>query len=150
MTPSTEVSTNAYKGQYFDEDTGTNQFLYPNATAGYYIGYLTPGDGGPRVLGTTGIVPLINRGVALSYNGVPLHNPDGSVNNANVQNGRYTAWLYNRILKPQSGLTGLKLTFANALRDQIKNVDAPSGGGLFDDAAFKVRRFTDGGLVVPK
>lgn len=146
----TVLGPNAYKGQYFDEDTGTNQFLYPNATAGYYIGYLTPGDAGPRVLGTTSIVPVANRGVALSYNGVPLHNPDGSVNNANVQNGRYTAWLYNRILKPQSGLTGTKLTFANALRDQIKNVDAPSGGGLFDDATFKVRRFTDGGLVVPK
>ena len=139
----TTLGVNAYKGQYYDEDTGTYQYLYPNATAGYYIGYLTPGDGNPRVLGTTGIVPVGNRGVVLSFNGVALTDD-------NVRNGKYTAWLYNRILKPQSGLAGLKLTFANALRDQIKNVDAPAGGGLFDDASFKVKRYTDGGLVVPK
>lgn len=146
----TTLAENAYKGAYYDEDTESNAFLYPNATAGYYIGYLTPGDGRPRVLGvnaTTGVVtgniPVQNRGKELKYNGVAL-------TDANVQNGSYTAWLYNRILKPQSGLTGLKLTFANALRDQIKNVDAPSGGGLFDNATFKVKRFTDGGLVVPK
>ncbi|BCU79484.1 hypothetical protein [Luteolibacter sp. LG18] len=137
------LGSDAYKGKYFDEDTQTNQFLYPNATAGYYIGYVTPGDATDRILGGNGVVPVGNRGVALKYNGVDL-------TSSNVQNGRYTAWLYNRILKPQSGLTGLKLTFANALRDQIKNVDAPSGGGLFNDSTFKVQRFTDGGLVVPK
>ncbi len=139
----TTLGADAYKGKYYDEDTETFQFVYPNATAGYYIGYLTPGDANPRVLGTTGVVPLANRGVELKYNGVAL-------TDANVRNGRYTAWLYNRILKPQSGLTGVKLAFANALRDRIKNFDAPSGGGLFDDATFKVRRTTDGGLVVPK
>lgn len=137
------LGPNAYKGQYYDEDTETTQYLYPNATAGYYIGYLTPGDADPRVLGTTGVVSVASRGVALKYNGVEM-------TDANVRNGRYTAWLYNRILKPQTGLTGVKLQFANALRDQVKNVDAPSGGGLFDDASFRVRRFTDGGLVVPK
>jgi len=137
------LGPDAYKGKYFDEDTQTNQFLYPNATAGYYIGYVTPGDATDRILGGNGVVPLANRGVALKYNGVDL-------TNANVQNGRYTAWLYNRILKPQSGLAGVKLQFANALRDQIKNVDAPSGGGLFNDSTFKVQRFTDGGLVIPK
>ncbi len=144
------LGPNAYKGQYFDEDLGQNVFQYPNATAGYYIGYATPGDALNRVLGVSGVVPVANRGVALSYNGVPLHNADGSVNSANVQNGKYTAWLYNRILKPQTGLTGLKLTFADALRDRIKNVDAPSGGGLFYDSSFKVKRSTDGGLVVPR
>jgi hypothetical protein len=95
------------------------------------------------VLGNNGVVPLANRGVALSYNGIPL-------TDANLKSGKYTAWLYNRILKPQSGLTGSKLTFANALRDQIKNVDAPSGGGVFNDSSFKVFRSTDGGLVTPK
>jgi len=53
-------------------------------------------------------------------------------------------------LKPQSGLSGVKLTFADALRDQIKTVDAPSGGGLFDDNSVFVKRSTDGGDVVPK
>jgi hypothetical protein len=29
-------------------------------------------------------------------------------------------------------------------------VDAPAGGGLFNDATFKVERFTDGGIVTLK
>lgn len=138
------LGPDAYKSKYYDDDTESFQFLYPNATAGYYIGYVTPGDAANRILGGNGVIPLANRGVALSYNGVALTND-------NVNNGKYTAWLYNRILKPQSGLTGSKLVFANALRDRIKNFDAPTGGGLFDNpATFKVRRTTDGGLVVPR
>lgn len=137
------LGPDAYKNRYFDDELGDFTYQYPNATAGYYIGYLTPGDANTRVLGSNGVVPEAHRGVALKYNGVEL-------TDANVRNGKYTAWLYNRILKPQSGLTGLKLTFANALRDQISTVDAPSGGGLFDDANFKVFRSTDGGLVIPK
>lgn len=130
----TLLGENAYKGNYLDEDNNVQQ-LYPNATAGYYIGYVTPGDANTRIL------PF--GGISLKYNGVEL-------TNANVQSGRYTAWLYNRILKPQSGLVGVKLTIANALRDQIRTVDATSGGGLFDDATFKVERFTDGGIVTLK
>lgn len=132
----------AYKGNFLDENNQPQQ-LFPNATAGYYIGYVTPGDANNRVLGNNGVVPAASRGVALRYNGVEL-------TDANVRNGTYTAWLYNRILKPQTGLTGAKLTFANALRDQVRDVDAPSGGGLFNNASFLVKRFTDGGLVVPK
>ena len=139
----TTLTANAYKGQYLDENN-QSQFLYANADGGYFIGYATPGDGNPRILGTTGNVPTSNQGVALAYNGVPY-------TSANVQNGTYTAWVYNRILKPQSGLTGNTLTFANALRDQIKNIDATAAAGsLFNDANFKVKRSTDGGLVVPK
>lgn len=137
------LGPDAYKGRYTDEFTGTTQFLYPDATAGYYIGYVTPGDAANRILGANGVIPAANRGVALSYNGVPLTDD-------NVRNGRYTAWLYNRIIKPQSGLSTFKLGFANALRDRIKTVDAVQGGGLIDDATFKVRRTVDGGLVVPK
>jgi hypothetical protein len=142
-TLTTTLGPDAYHGKYLDDsvDPPVYQYLYPNATAGYYVGYVTPSDANSRVIG--GSVPLANRGVALSYNGVAL-------TNANVQNGSYTAWVYNRILKPQSGLTGNKLTFANALRDQIFNVDATSGGGLFNDINFKVKRSTDGGLVTPK
>ncbi len=66
-----------------------------------------------------------------------------------MKNGTYTAWLYNRILKPQSGLGGLKLTFADALRDQIRDVDAVAGGGIIDDATVKVQRFADGGRSSP-
>ena len=137
------LGPDAYKNKYFDDELGDFTFQYPDATAGYYIGYLTPGDANNRVLGANNVIPPASRGIALKYNGVDL-------TDANVRSGKYTAWLYNRILKPQSGLAGLKLTFANALRDQIRNVDAPSGGGLFDDASFKVFRSTDGGLVIPK
>ncbi len=135
------LGPDAYRGKYTED--GDTFFLHPDATAGYYVGYLTPGDANNRVLGANGVVPAANRGVALTFNGVAL-------TDENVRSGKYTAWLYNRILKPQSGLTGLKLTFANALRDRVRNFDAPSGGGLFDDAAFKVQRSTDGGLVTPK
>lgn len=137
------LSADAYKFKYFDEDLQQDEFLFPNATAGYFIGYLTPGDANPRVLGTTGVVPVGNRGVALTYNGVAL-------TDANVKNGTYTAWLYNRILKPQSLTSGPVFDFANSLRDQIRNVDAPAGGGIIDDATVKVKRTTDGGPVKSK
>jgi hypothetical protein len=140
------LSSNAFKGTFveFDEDLQQNvtNSLFPNATNGYYIGYVTPGDANNRVLGNNGVVPTNSRGVALSFNGVPL-------TTANVQSGRYTAWLYNRLIRDAS-LTGLKATFANALRDQIRTVDAVVGGGIIDDASFRVKRFTDGGIVVKK
>lgn len=136
------LGPDAYRGRYLNEEN-QEEFLYPNAEAGYYVGYLTPGDANNRVLGANGVVPVQFRGVSLRYNGVEN-------TSANVRNGTYTAWLYNRILKPQTGLVGVKLTFADALRDQIATVDAPAGGGLFDDATVLVQRFTDGGLVVPK
>lgn len=138
--------------------------LYPGATAAYYIGYVTPGDALTRILGvgTSAVTPLYDggpntasRGVALSYNGVPLHNAvnggAATVNTANIQNGKYTAWVYNRILKSVAfdSTPSFKLTFANALRDQIKNTDAVVGGGIKIDANFKVERSTDGGLVTP-
>ncbi|MBU6302492.1 MAG: hypothetical protein KGS60_13135 [Verrucomicrobia bacterium] len=138
------LGADAYKSLYDDPETVGPDYLYPDATAGYYIGYVTPGDASSRIVG--GVVPTGSRGVALKFNGVEL-------TNANVQNGTYTAWVYNRILKPQSGaanaLTGTKLTFANALRDQIRNTDAATSG-LKDDASVFVKRSTDGGDVVPK
>jgi hypothetical protein len=133
----TTLGPNAYK--LFDSELG--DFVYPDATAGYYIGYLTPGDANSRVLG--GVVPVANRGVLLKWNGVD-YTAD------NVKNGKYTAWLYNRILKPQTGLSGVKLQFANALRDQIRTVDAVVGGGIILDSTFRVQRFTDGGRVIPR
>lgn len=147
------LEPDAYKGKYEDPEAEEGfSFLYPDATAGYYIGYITPGDALNRVLGVNGVVPPANRGVALSYNGVPLHDPTTkALIKENVQSGLYTAWLYNRIIKPTSGLTGLKLTFANALRDRIKNVVAGAiTGGIFDDTNFKVKKTADGGLVSPK
>ena len=138
------LGPDAYKTKFFDPETNADAFLYPNATAGYYIGYVTPGDANNRVLGNDGDIPPASRGVALKYNGVEL-------TIANVKNGSYTAWLYNRLLKPTDGrLTGLKLTFADALGAQVRNVDAPAGGGILIDNTVKVERATDGGFVVPR
>lgn len=137
---SAALSSDAYKVKYTDADVPGDSFLYPKATAGYYLGYVAVADGEKGVVGAGVPVP----GVRLTFNGVPL-------STANVKNGTYTAWLYNRIIKPQSGLSGTPLAFANALRDQIKNTsDATAGGGFADDATVFVQRFTDGGAVVPK
>lgn len=146
------LAPDAYKGRYLDEE-GEVQYVYPNAIGGYYVGYLTSADGNPRVLGIhqtletdLSVIPVQWRGKKLKYNGVEF-------TNANVQSGKYTAWLYNRLLKPAPSspyaLSGVKLNFATALANQIKNVDAIASG-VFDDASFKVQRFTDGGLVIPK
>lgn len=135
------LGPDAYRGRFVDPDTQVESFLYPNATAGYYIGYLTPGDANSRVIG--GVVPAQNRGVALKFNGVEL-------TNENVRSGRYTAWLYNRILRPQAGLTGIKADFATAIANEIKDNTATEGGGLKNDASFRVRRLAEGGLVIPK
>jgi hypothetical protein len=136
------LASDAFKGKYID-DNDEVAYTYPNATAGYYIGYITPGDANNRLLGNDGILPVANRGVALTYNGV-------ANTSANVRSGRYTVWIYNRLLRSQTALTGVKLAFADALRDQIKNVDAPAGGGIFNDSSVLVERFTDGGLVLKK
>ncbi len=139
--------------------------LYPNATAGYYIGYLTPGDALTRVLGQSGGTGSLGdaansskRGVALSFNGVKLHNDfngaGATVNTANVQNGRYTPWVYNRQIRrpgtPSLAVGTTTRLFADALKNQITTVDAVVGGGLLNDTNFKVKRSTDGGLVIPK
>lgn len=126
------LSSDAAKGKYTD-GTG-DHFLYPSATAGYYVGYVTPSDASTRIL------PF--GGVALKFNGVALTDD-------NVRNGTYTAWLYNRILRPQSGLVGVPAAFATALANQIKTVDATNGGGLLE-STLKVTRSTDGGPVTPK
>ena len=134
----TALEPNAYKNN--DPEFG---FLYPNATAGYYIGYVTPNDF------TTRIQPF--GGVLLKYNGVDY-------STANIQNGFYTPWIYNRILRrtgegltPFSGTTEektVKAAFYEALRNQILNVDATNGGGIKLDT-LEVGRSTDGGLVYP-
>jgi len=113
-----------------------------SATAGYFIGYVTPGDYTSRV-GHSGI-PEANRGVQLKYNGVDY-------SQANLKNGSYTPWLYNRIIKRSGELEddSVKATFFGELRDQILNYDAVAGGGILLDSALRVERYTDGGIVYP-
>ncbi len=140
------LGENAYK--LYDADLG--DFILPQAVAGYYIGYVTPNDYTTRIAGPTASDAV--KPVLLKYNGV-------AYSTANIQNGLYTPWIYNRTLRRTgtgvAAFSGtpteksLKLAFYNALRDQIKNTDATNGGGIKLDAAFKVGRSTDGGSVFP-
>ncbi len=70
---------------------------------------------------------------------------------ANLKNGSYSAWLYNRIIKRGGELEdgSLKATFFAELRDQILNYDAVAGGGILLDSNVRVGRDTDGGNVYP-
>lgn len=143
----------AAKGPYYNEELETTSFLYPLASKAYYIGYLTPGDARQRVLdlndadGDAGNIPEANEGVALAYNGVQLTND-------NVKNGLYSAWLYNRFLRPKTeNWTSSQVAkdFSFALRDYIRiSVAGTVPGGIFHDSNFKVERSADGGLVTPR
>ena len=104
----------------------------PNATAGYYIGYLTPGDANS--------IAIPNGAVELKYNGV-------SYSEDNVRNGKYTAWVYSHFLY-KSSLSGIKRQFADALANQVKTVDAVAGGGILLNTV-QVQRFSEGGNVTP-
>ncbi len=85
--------------------------------------------------------------MALKYNGV-------SFSVANIQNGSYTAWVYNRIIRrpgtPATTVGTLIKNFADTLRTRIKTVDAAQGQGILinDTNTFRVIRYTDGGQVI--
>jgi len=129
----------------------------PAATAGWYVGYVTPGDADATILGNGqgAARPANSKGVALKYNGI-----ENTV--ANVQSGRYTLWVYNRVVVPQptsgggtySGVTdkvvtepaGFRAAFVEALANKIKTVVA-SQQGIALDSTLKVHRLADGGTV---
>jgi hypothetical protein len=112
---------------------GTNAYKVgnPNATAGYYISYLTPQD--------ADTISIPNGAVELKWNGVPFSED-------NIRSGRYTFWVYEHIMRRQE-LSGIALDFFVALRDQIKNVDATVAGIKLDTV--RVGRLAEGGLVTP-
>lgn len=124
----------------------------PAATAGWYIGYVTPGDANATVLGNGqgAARPADSKGVALKYNGID-NTPE------NVKSGRYTLWIYNRILTPIDGVAAVsgdpsptfRADFVTALANRIKIDVATQQGIALDDAALKVHRTADGGLVIP-
>ena len=105
-----------------------------NATAGYYISYLTPTD-------ADGIA-LAHGGVELKWNGVPY-------STQNIQEGKYTFWVYEHVFYNAATATanGLAKQFADALANQIKTVDA-SVAGIFLDTV-QVSRQAEGALVTP-
>ncbi len=124
----------------------------PNATAGWYVGYVTPGDANATILGVGqgAARPADSKGVALKYNGI-----DNTADN--VKSGKYTLWIYNRILTPLSGVAGkvgdpspsFRADFVGALTTRIKIDVATQQGIALDDANLKVHRTEDGGLVLP-
>lgn len=120
---------------------------FPGYTQAYYIGYLTPGDADGRVLGLDSSGNPVagrdnsTRGVKLKYNGVEN-------TRENIKNGKYTLWLYNRILR-RSTFDGAKAVFVDALAEQIKAAAETGGGIKIDDPDLKVERFEDGGIVYP-
>ncbi len=124
----------------------------PNATAGWYVGYVTPGDANATVLGNGqgSARPANSKGVALKFNGIE-NTPE------NVKSGKYTLWIYNRILTPLAGVSPkvgdpsptFRQDFVNALRDRIKIDVASQQGIALTDAALKVFRTADGGTVFP-
>jgi hypothetical protein len=105
-----------------------------NATAGYYIGYLSTQD--------TDNIAVPNGAVTLKFNGVPYSEEA-------VREGRYTLWSYEHLYYNSATATGggVKKTFADALANQIKSVDA-SISGIFVDT-MNVSRQIEGGLVSP-
>ena len=65
--------------------------------------------------------------------------------------GKYTAWVYNRLLKRNpDGLGATALALFNSLATEISTNTATQGGGLIDDSSVKVKKSVDGGLVTGK
>jgi hypothetical protein len=103
----------------------------PNATAGYYISYLTPQD--------ADTIAIPNGAVELKYNGVPY-------SDENIRQGKYTFWVYEHLFY-RSSIKDTQARFADALVGQIKNVDAAVAGIFLNTV--KVSRKFEGGLVTP-
>lgn len=126
----------------------------PDATAGWYVGYVTPGDANVTILGVgqpAGARPADSKGVALKFNGV-----DNTA--ANVKNGKYTLWVYNRVLTPLGGVAdksdpgetaGFRAAFVQAFTTRVKIDVATQQGIALDDTNLKVFRTADGGTVFP-
>jgi hypothetical protein len=101
------------------------------ATEAWYISYLTPGD--------ADTIAIPNGAVELKFNGV-AYSAD------NVRQGKYTAWLYEHVLTPP-GISGIQASFATALTNQIRDVDAGVAGIFLNTV--KVGRTGEGELITP-
>ena len=99
-----------------------------SAIGGYYVSYMGVSDADSAIAGGA---------VELNWNGVQY-------SLSNVKEGKYTFWGYQHLMY-QSTLAGTKKTVADAIANQIKNVDSPI---LLSD--MKVERPADGGLIAPR
>jgi hypothetical protein len=103
----------------------------PSATAGYYVSYLSESDADN--------IAIANGAVELKWNGVTFGRDA-------VRQGQYSFWGYEHLLYRKS-LAGVPLQLANALVNQITNVDAGVAGIFLNTMV--VSKPAEGGLVVP-
>ncbi|MEA3208024.1 MAG: hypothetical protein QOE70_1081 [Chthoniobacter sp.] len=118
-------------GAYKSDGTANGGNAFPNATAGYYVSYLTPGDADS--------IAIPNGAVELKWNGVPYSDQA-------IREGKYTFWVYEHLFY-RAATTGLQKTFGDSLANQIRTVDAAVSGIFLDTV--KVSRQEEGGLVTP-
>jgi hypothetical protein len=100
-----------------------------SALGGYYVTYLSTGDAATAIAGASG-----SPAVELKYNGT-------TYSAAALAEGQYTFWGYEHLMY-KSSRSGVKLTTATSLANQLTNTDATV---LL--SAMKVSRMADGGLV---
>lgn len=109
----------------------------PSATAGYYIGYLTPGDA------TTATSHASRPAKLLKWNGI-------TYSATAVAEGQYTAWLYTHLIYDPT-LEGTPVgNFADALGAEISNNTIVTPGGGIKLSTMQVGRTAEGAPVNAK
>lgn len=128
------ASSGSTLAPYLTAVLGSNTYTAadPNATAGFYISYLSEQD--------ADTVAIANGAVALKWNGVPYSRQA-------IQEGNYTFWGYEHLLY-RAATTGIFRQFGDTLALQIKTTDAGPAGQIFIDT-MKVSRQSDGGVISP-
>jgi hypothetical protein len=111
-----------------------------SATAGYYIGYVTPSDANGVLAGGANVGPN-GPAIGLKWNGV-------AYSAQAVQEGQYTAWLYTRVIYPDD-LGGLARTFADAVAENVISTTGNTGGGILINT-LQVYRESESAPVTPK
>ncbi len=101
----------------------------PNASIGYYVGYLTPSDAATAVAGGA---------VVLKYNGITYSTPA-------IQEGQYTPWIYTHVLYDPE-LSGISRDLADAIAANVKTTAITAAQGILL-STMHVKRDAEGTLV---
>jgi hypothetical protein len=120
-----------FTNKTFDPSAFNQEF--PAATAAYYVTYMGTSDAAVVLAAAT------KPAVSLKWHGVEF-------STTAVQEGQYTFWGYQH-LGYRPGLSGTKLTFATALKNQILGTSAAVLAPNVKLSDMKVSRAADGGLV---